>query len=453
MIMAFNIGYVIPLILQSLPSTSEIWMSFYRAFYRADESSTSTSKILNYKVVEKSLSSVAQSAAKVGASATSQPGNGRDDSPTSNEKAAAASRMNSDKALVARSSEEENTEEDRNENEDDHEETEEEKKKAREEAEYIAMLNRSAAGRQSDISNPFKVPETHLHILRECEKMPGDVHVGDFGCVAMTRVDESVPGRERRKAREALESCARFVLPSEVDENLLIHAEPAERRQAARKRTESGGQASLSATGGSEHASSVSGLAREERQNKNSRSKGDENKGVGELKLRSTGRSAAVADANEGRLKVKEGDKRTIGKGPYFGAKGWRIELLAHAIHYLNSPATKWDFEKAYVFNESLGAHIEIHKLRGRKDQAAARSRLVQARRAEAAEAKVAVVQKEVTKLRKVAEGVREEAKVELDKLRKEAVARSKHHEREMQGLKQQFEEMKASFFEAKKDK
>ena len=168
--MAFIIGYFIPLILQSLPSTSEIWMSFYRAFYRAGQSSTSTSKILNYKVVEKSLSSVAQSAAKVGGSATSQPGNGRDDSPTSNEKAAATSRMNSDKALVARSSEEENTEEDRNENEDDHEETEEEKKKAREEAEYIAMLNRSTAGFQSDISNPFKMPETHLHILRDCQK-------------------------------------------------------------------------------------------------------------------------------------------------------------------------------------------------------------------------------------------------------------------------------------------
>merc|ERR1711965_680136 len=160
MIMAFTIGYVIPLILQSLPYTSEIWYSIYLAFYRADESSTSTSKILNYKVVEKSLSSVAQSAAKVGASATSQPGNGRDDSPTSNEKAAATSRMNSDKALVARPSSEENTEEDRNGNEDDHEETEEEKKKAREKAEHIAMWNRTTTGRQSDISNPFKVPET-----------------------------------------------------------------------------------------------------------------------------------------------------------------------------------------------------------------------------------------------------------------------------------------------------
>ncbi len=462
MIVAFIVAYLIPTMLSYLPSTKEIWVSIYRA--------DPTSRIITYKVIKRSLSSVAQSSVKVGASATSQPGDGRDVSPTSsNEKAAATSRMNSDKELVERSSEEENTKEDRNANEDDHEETEEEKEEARKKAEYVALLNRSSAGRQTDISDPFKVPEGHLHILRDCEKMPGDVDVGDFGCVAMSRIDKSVPGRERRKACESLESCARFVLPSEVDEDLLIHAEPSARRKAARKRRESGGegQASLGWASVGERASSVSGGAREERQ-KDTGSKGDENEGAVELKPRSIGRSAAVADSNEGRLKAKGPYTRMVVKGPYHGADGWRIQILAHAIHYLNnSPTTTWPAEKAYFLHKALGFHVEFHKLRGRKDQAEARSSLVQARRAEAAEAQVAVVQREVAELREVAESAREEAKVaqadaksvvvaaqreaeaaaeqKINTVLKEVMARSERCEREMQSLKHQLEETKAA--------
>ena len=53
----------------------------------------------------------------------------------------------------------------------------------------VDLLNIAVAGCQTDISNPFKPIEGHRNILRYCEKMPGDIHVGDFGCVAMTRID------------------------------------------------------------------------------------------------------------------------------------------------------------------------------------------------------------------------------------------------------------------------
>ena len=53
---------------------------------------------------------------------------------------------------------------------------EEEKKEDKtEKAAYVALMNRSIAGFQTDVSDPFKPPEGYLRIVRDCEKVPGDV--------------------------------------------------------------------------------------------------------------------------------------------------------------------------------------------------------------------------------------------------------------------------------------
>ena len=212
----------------------------------------------------------------------------------------------------------------------------------------------------------------------------------------------------------------RFVLRCDIDENLLIHAEADKRREAARawRGVENEHQPSSLAVGVGHYASSASSAKEEERQ---------EEEDVEELKPRATGRSAAVsvaiADAGQsGGLRAIKGPSRGMRKGPYFGADGWQISKLSQAIHYLNSPTTAWPAERAFVYVKSLELYAEIHKLRGRKDQAAARSVSTQAGRAEAAEEEVSFVRKELSKLERVAQMALEDAK-EARKEAKAAVA------------------------------
>ncbi len=288
-------------------------------------------------------------------------------------------------------------------------------KKGKEE-QYIDMLNRTAADRQVDISDPFKIIETHKRIFRHCEKEHGDVEVGDFGCVAMTRISIARPEYRTRKPFDFLESCARFVPTFKVKEELLIPSEVTERfsivMNAERvKKTKK------------ESLQGIEGIAN------------------------TTGAEDATSEGTDEEAGTKPpvaGSRGTLRQGLYGGDNGWKILRIDQALHYLNKNSNSWPGEVAYVYSKNVGAYVEIHKIRNRNDQAAARSRSALARRAESAESEAEVWRQEVAKVKAEAEKSIEKARKDaMEMVRKETRAR----EEQAQKLWRELQEVKAAVF------